>query len=89
MPLGLDTLDHETIAGWLREGDPAALERLWARADAVREAHVGSAVHLRGLIEVSNHCVRHCLYCGIRACSDGITRYRMSADEILACAREA
>ena len=89
MPLGLDTLDHETIAGWLREGDPAALERLWARADAVREAHVGSAVHLRGLIEVSNHCIRHCLYCGIRACSDGITRYRMSADEILACAREA
>jgi biotin synthase len=89
MPFGLDSLDHETIAGWLREGDPAALERLWARADAVRAAHVGDAVHLRGLIEVSNHCIRHCLYCGIRACSDGIARYRMSADEILACAREA
>jgi biotin synthase len=89
MPLGLDSLDHDTIAAWLRERDPAALEHLWTRADAVRAAHVGEAVHLRGLIEVSNHCIRHCLYCGIRACSDGITRYRMSADEILACAGEA
>jgi biotin synthase len=89
MPPGLEVLDHEAMVGWLRERDPAALERLWARADAVRAAHVGAAVHLRGLVEISNHCVRHCLYCGIRACSDGITRYRMSADEIVASAREA
>ena len=89
MPLVLDALDHDTIAAWLRERDPAELERLWTRADAVRAARVGDAVHLRGLIEVSNHCIRHCLYCGIRACSDGITRYRLTSDEILACAREA
>jgi len=89
VPPGLDRLDHETIVGWLREADPAVLERLWARADAVRAAHVGDAVHLRGLIEISNHCIRHCLYCGIRACSDGVTRYRMTAAEILECAREA
>jgi biotin synthase len=89
MPLGLDALDHDAIAGWLRERDPAALERLWTRADAVRASRVGDAVHLRGLIEISNYCVRHCLYCGIRACSDGIARYRMTAVEILACACEA
>ncbi len=84
-----DRLDHETIAAWLRETGPAELDRLWARADAVRAAHVGDAVHLRGLIEISNHCVRDCLYCGIRAHSDGIVRYRMTADGILSCAREA
>jgi biotin synthase len=89
MPLAPDRLDHGAIVGWLREEDPAALERLWARADAVRAAHVGDGVHLRGLVEISNHCIRHCLYCGIRACSDGITRYRMTADEILASACEA
>jgi biotin synthase len=89
VPLALDPLDHDTLVGWLREPDPVALERLWQRADVVRAEHVGDAVHLRGLIEVSNHCVRYCLYCGIRACSPGITRYRMTADEILACAREA
>jgi biotin synthase len=89
VPPALDRLDHGTLVAWLRENDPAALERLWSRADAVRAAHVGDAVHLRGLIEISNFCVRHCLYCGIRACSDGITRYRMTADEIGGCAREA
>jgi biotin synthase len=89
VPLGLDALDHDAIARWLRERDPTALERLWTRADAARMAHVGDAVHLRGLIEVSNHCIRLCLYCGIRACSEGLTRYRMSVDEILGCAHEA
>ena len=89
MPRGLDSLDHDTVVAWLREADPAELERLWARADLVRAAHVGDAVHLRGLIEISNHCVRDCLYCGLRAHSDGIVRYRMSAEEILACAQQA
>ncbi len=89
MPRELERLDHGTIAAWLRESDAAELERLWARADEVRAAHVGDAVHLRGLIEISNHCVRDCLYCGIRAHSEGIVRYRMSADEILACADQA
>ena len=51
--------------------------------------HVGGEVHLRGLIELSNHCVRLCAYCGLRAPNDKLTRYRMSADEIMACARQA
>jgi biotin synthase len=89
VPLALDRLDHDTIAGWLRETDPVALDRLWSRADAVRAANVGDQVHLRGLVEASNHCIRHCLYCGIRACSDGLTRYRMTAAEILGCALRA
>ena len=89
MPRGFDGLDHDQVAAWLRETDPARLGRLWARADAVRAERVGDAVHLRGLIEISNHCVRDCLYCGIRAHSEGIVRYRMTEDEILACARQA
>ncbi len=36
------------------------------RADAVRREHVGDAVHLRGLIEISSHCARQCMYCGLR-----------------------
>mgnify|MGYP005809737199 CR=1 FL=1 len=88
MPRDLDRLDHDGIAGWLKTTDSAELERLWARADAVRAEHVGAAVHLRGLIEIGNHCVRDCLYCGLRSHSAGLERYRMPADEILACARE-
>ena len=71
------------------ETDPTVLETLWARADEVRRTHVGDDVHLRGLIEISNHCVRQCLYCGIRGCAQDVTRYRMTGAEILACAREA
>jgi biotin synthase len=89
VPPAPDALDHRTLVSWLRETDPAALEPLWQRADAVRAASVGDEVHLRGLVEISNHCVRSCLYCGIRACSPGITRYRMTADEILECVAEA
>jgi biotin synthase len=85
----LDALDPDVILAWLTTTDESELNALWKRADAVRREHVGDAVHLRGLIEISNNCVRQCLYCGIRACADGITRYRMTAEEILACAHEA
>jgi biotin synthase len=82
-------LGTTSLVAWLRETDPAALEKLWQEADAVRCAHVGDAVHLRGLIEFSNHCVRQCTYCGIRRDNTTLGRYRMSADEILACAQQA
>ena len=85
----LERPDRATIEAWLRETDDAALEPLWQRADRVRQLHVGDAVHLRGLVEISNYCVRQCLYCGIRGCAADVTRYRMSAGEILACARDA
>jgi len=82
-------LDHEALKAWLLERDPQALERLWSAADAVRAARVGDEVHLRGLIEASSHCVRSCLYCGLRAPTIGLDRFRMDGAEILACAREA
>ncbi len=84
-------LDHDEgfVISWLRERDSARLEALWHMADSVRMAHVGDAVHLRGLIEISNVCVRQCAYCGLRAGNTRLARYRMGADEILACARKA
>ncbi len=89
-PLGVaDTLTREAIEHWLREEDAARLETLWAAADEARRRYVGDAVHLRGLIEVSNYCVRGCTYCGIRAANRGVERYRVSADIVLACARRA
>lgn len=84
----MQIFEGRTIVEWLRESDPAALERLFARADAVRREAVGDAVHLRGLIEISNHCVRQCHYCGLRS-SRRIERYRMSHEEVLKAAHEA
>lgn len=79
----------EEIDHWLRESDAQRLEGLWLAADAVRKKCVGDAVHLRGLLEISNYCVRQCAYCGLAAGNLQMERYRMSADEILDCAREA
>lgn len=77
------------ILRWLREEDPRRLEELWHRADRVRRAQVGDEVHLRGLVEISNHCRRQCAYCGVRAGRRDLVRYRMTADEVLGCAARA
>ncbi len=81
--------DAQALEKWLREEDPARLEELWLAADTARRENVGDQVHLRGLIEISNHCCRLCGYCGIRADNRGLERYRMTGDEILECARQA
>lgn len=82
-------MNRNEILSWLRENDENRLEELWRRADAVRQQHVGDEVHLRGLVEFSNHCVRDCAYCGLRRSHHHLQRYRMSVEEILTCAREA
>lgn len=79
-----DRLSEPDILRWLREEDEARLENLWRTADAVRAGFVGDAVHLRGLLEISNHCVRRCAYCGLSSLVPGVRRYRMAEDEILA-----
>lgn len=84
-----NTLDREGILVWLKAEEEDDLERLWEAADATRRHHVGDEVHLRGLIEISNHCVRSCAYCGIAACAPKVERYRMSQEEILECAEKA
>jgi biotin synthase len=83
------TMTHQEILGWLLEDDASRLEELWRQADAMRCANVGDEVHLRGLVEISNCCVRSCGYCGLRAANTSIARYRMSADEIIQCAHDA
>jgi biotin synthase len=82
-------LTRDDILAWLRETDPERLVGLWRLADETRAAKVGDQVHLRGLIEISNHCVRQCGYCGLRAGNRELGRYRMCEDEIVECARKA
>jgi len=85
----IDVRGREDILRWLCEEHNARLEELWAAADRVRRENVGDEVHLRGLIEISNHCCRQCGYCGIRAGNHSLERYRMTANEILKCAHQA
>jgi len=77
------------VLAWLREDDDRRLQELWEHARAVTLDNVGDEVHLRGLIEFSNVCVRRCLYCGLRASHRQLSRYRMTHEEIVACAHQA
>jgi biotin synthase len=79
------TLVREEIAELLRMPSHFTFE-LFAAADRVRNREVGDGVFLRGIIEFSNHCMRDCLYCGLRRSNQTIIRYRMSTDAILNCA---
>lgn len=82
-------MNEKQIIAWLQEEDDQKLETLWREADETRIAHVGEQVHLRGLIEISNICVRRCGYCGISADNRQIDRYRMTEDEIVDCVLKA
>jgi len=80
-------LDRDEIAALL-EGKGTD-DMLFAAADRVRKKYVGDEVHLRGLIEISNRCVRNCLYCGLRRGNRKLDRYRLTPGEILEMASKA
>ena len=64
--------------------------RAYARDKAadVAKRQFGNRVFVRGLIEISSHCRRDCLYCGIRKSNREAERYRLSPEQILACCAE-
>lgn len=58
---------------------------LFERARAVRDAHYGRRVFIRGLIEFTNYCKNDCHYCGIKAGNRNANRYRLTPSEIMSC----
>jgi biotin synthase len=76
-------MDRTEILRQLSHGSPG---ELMMRADLVRAWHHGNDVHLRGIIEFSNHCIRNCAYCGLRRDNRNLRRFRLSPDAIVAAA---
>lgn len=76
-------MNRTDIIRWLETDDPQQLARLYTQAYEVKRAHVGTTVYFRGIIEFSNICRKDCLYCGIRRDNTRLTRYHMSAPEII------
>lgn len=58
-------------------------ERLFEKADFIREKYLENKVFLRGIIEFSNYCRRNCFYCGLRRDNKNLIRYRLKAEEII------
>lgn len=81
-------MNRDELVFRLTEGGEAQTE-LFAEAAGVRNRAVGETVYLRGLIELSNICIRDCLYCGIRSSNSQAERYDLTDEEVLAAARYA
>lgn len=67
---------------------PSAAALFSEKAVAVRRKIYGSAVYVRGLVEISNICKNNCFYCGIRRDNTACDRYRLGEEEIFDCAEE-
>lgn len=81
-------LDREGLAAAIACEDASFEEALREEACRVKVATIGPEVYLRGLIEISNICVKDCLYCGIRR-DVRCQRYELSEEEVLEAARLA
>ena len=68
--------------------DEALLQLLRDYAVRTAREQFGLGIYIRGLIEVSSYCRCDCLYCGLRRSNRSAERYRLTADEILACCAE-
>ena len=80
------SLTEEEYEVLIRERTEGSADRLRELAVAKRKAVYGTDVFIRGLIEISNICKNDCYYCGIRCSNKECDRYRLTPDEILACA---
>ena len=82
------SLTQEEYTELILARDDEAAAALAERAVAVRRQIYGDSVYTRGLIEISNICRNDCLYCGIRKSNRHCVRYRLTPEQILACADE-
>jgi len=74
-------MERNEIAEFLKQ--PGRDYELFRLAGEVRRFWCGDEVHLRGIIEFSNHCCRNCFYCGLRRENTKLERFRMAPEEIL------
>ena len=74
----------EVVGGMCKE----TAEYAASKAVIKRKEIYGNSVYIRGLIEISSYCRNDCYYCGIRRSNACAERFRLTRDEILACADE-
>jgi len=65
------------------------LELFFKTANFLRQKYHKNSCCVHGIIEISNHCIRGCQYCGISYHNKELQRYRMTKDEILQATQEA
>lgn len=90
--LNQSTWSSADLVSLLSLTDPAAIEQLRLRAEALTLERLGKNVYYRGLVEFSNRCALDCYYCGIRRSNTKVERFHLSKEQIveaaLWCGRE-
>ena len=81
--LGKQELSKTDLVALLDCRDTTEAE-LFRHSRQLRDATIGNGVHMRGLIEISNVCIKDCLYCGIRKSNSQAQRYELWLDFALA-----
>ncbi|MBK1735433.1 [FeFe] hydrogenase H-cluster radical SAM maturase HydE [Halorhodospira abdelmalekii] len=74
------------LAALLTLEEPAAVAQLHRAAYDLTTHEVGDAVYYRGLIELSNRCIRDCYYCGIRRGNHAVERYTLDQEAVVEAA---
>lgn len=82
-------LKQEELLYLLDLRTPEEKNLLFKTANFLRQKFHKNSCCVHGIIEISNHCSESCAYCGISTHSKNISRYRMSAEEIVTAATDA
>lgn len=81
-------LSDEDLLTLLEHMTPEIQDILFEYALKRKREYFGDSVYMRGLIEFTNYCKQHCLYCGIHAENRQVERYRLTKAQILSCCKE-
>ena len=76
-------LARDELAQLLSIEDEEGLQALFASAYELKVKCCGKRVAMRGLVEAGNACAKDCPYCGIRKSNGNVSRYQLTADEIV------
>ena len=75
-------LNKELLTEILNSNNPEVDQQLQQAAQTVRLNNVGPFVYYRGLIEISNYCMKNCFYCGLRIDNKNTARYTMDFEDV-------
>ncbi len=84
-----EKLPFEDILYLLRIKDPQERDFFLSAANNLRQSYHSNSCCVHGIVEISNFCAERCQYCGISSLNSGLTRYRMTPDEIFEAVRAA
>ena len=81
--LNQEEFSKEDLVALMKIDNNTDMELLMKKAYEVKAKYIGKKVYYRGLIEISNICIKNCNYCGIRKGNTKVQRFSMTRSEIM------